>query len=232
MKSVLITGGTRGIGYETASYFNIIGWKVYVVARDFQRFNFEDADKVIKIKFDLTQVEKIPELASQVGPVDALINNAGAMFSLPYTDYPESKINHMLRLNLETPVALIREFSRLMISQGSGRIVNVSSLAAHTGHSDIWYGITKAGILNATKSFANLLGPKGIVVNAVAPGPTETEMIDSIPHKRKKDVLDKVYLGRFAKSVEVAKTILWLATECPEYVNGVCIDINNGFHHR
>ncbi|MDP3695357.1 MAG: SDR family oxidoreductase, partial [Desulfocapsaceae bacterium] len=128
--------------------------------------------------------------------------------------------------------ALIREVSKAMIAKGGGRIVNNASIAGEIGHPDIWYGITKAGMINMTKSFAKILGPGGIVINAVAAGPVETEMLDVIPEQRKKDIKSAVYTGRFAYPEEVADAIYWLATECPEYINGTCIDINNGAFPR
>jgi len=87
-------------------------------------------------------------------------------------------------------------------------------------------------MINMTKSFAKLLGSKGIVINAVAAGPVETDMLDVIPEQRKKEIRNAVHTGRFAYPDEVADTIYWLATECPEYINGTCIDINNGAFPR
>jgi NAD(P)-dependent dehydrogenase (short-subunit alcohol dehydrogenase family) len=126
-------------------------------------------------------------------------------------------------------VALIREFSKGMVQRRHGRIVNVAAIAGPIGHADIWYGITKAGLINATKSFAKLLGPYGITVNCVAPGPVEdTSMFQVIPDIRKQQIMASVTSGRFATPAEVAETIYWLATQAPAYMTGVCIDINNG----
>lgn len=137
-----------------------------------------------------------------------------------------------MNINLYAPIEFIKYVSKSMIDSGNGRIVNTASIAGQIGHPDIWYGISKAGIINATKSFAKLLGAKGIIINAVAPGPVETDMMNVIPEQRKKDIKSNVYLDRFAKPEEVAKTIYWLATDSPEYINGTCIDINNGAFPR
>jgi 3-oxoacyl-[acyl-carrier protein] reductase len=83
-----------------------------------------------------------------------------------------------------------------------------------------------------TKSFAKLLGPQGIVVNAVAAGPVETDMLAIIPEPRKKAIKEAVFTGRFAYPEEVAEAMFWLATDCPEYINGTCLDINNGAFPR
>lgn len=233
MKTVLITGGNKGIGLEITKIFLEMGYKVVIVARDFSDSTLiPDSENIIKKPYDLTDIENIPKLVSEIGHVDILINNAGVMFACPYDNYPAEKVEKILKLNIEAPVALIREVSKSMIEKGSGRIVNNASIAGEIGHPDVWYGITKAGLINVTKSFAKILGPKGIVVNAVAAGPVETDMLHVIPEDRKKAVKAAVYLGRFAKPEEVAKAMVWLATDCPEYINGVCLDINNGAFPR
>ena len=232
MNTVLITGGNKGIGLAATEKFINAGDKVIVVARDFHDFKFKTHSNVETIEYDLAHVAGIPDLISQLAPIDILVNNAGVMFSLPYDKYPQAKVDHMLKVNIEAPVALITEVSKSMIGKGVGRIVNNASIAGAIGHPDIWYGITKAGIINMTKSFAKILGPKGIVINAVAAGPVETEMLDVIPEQRKNDIKKAVYTGRFAHPEEVADAMYWLATDCPEYINGTCIDINNGAFPR
>jgi len=231
-KTALVTGGNKGIGLEVTRQLVELGYKVFVVARTFDDNALLHSKNVIKKPFDLTQVDQIPQLVSDIGDVDVLVNNAGLMHSIPVDDYPQDKLNQILKLNIEAPVALMRETSKGMIKKGSGRMVNTASVAGQIGHSDVWYGITKAGLINATKSFAKLLGSNGIVVNAVAPGPVETDMLDVIPEVRKQVVKNSVFTGRFATPEEVAKAIVWLATDCPEYINGTCIDINNGSFPR
>jgi NAD(P)-dependent dehydrogenase (short-subunit alcohol dehydrogenase family) len=232
IKTVLITGGNKGIGFAATWKFINAGYKVYVIARDFKNFSLKNHANIETVEYDLTNISDIPKLISQLPSIDILLNNAGVMFALPYLDYPQEKVSQMIRLNIEAPVALITEVSKTMISNGYGRIVNNASIAGEIGHPDIWYGITKAGIINMTKSFAKILGPQGIVVNAVAAGPVATEMLDIIPEPRKQTIKSSVYTGRFAYPEEVADTMFWLATDCPEYINGTCIDINNGAFPR
>ena len=231
-EKVLITGGNKGIGLATTKEFLSHGYKVYVVARDFSKFNLDGKEQVEKIEFDLVNVAEIPHLAKKIGEINILINNAGIMHGISYEDYTEEKKDEILKVNLEAPVALILAFSPGMVRQGKGRIVNNASIAGEIGHPDIWYGITKAGVINFTKSFAKILGPKGIVINAVAPGPVETEMLQVIPKERKEGMKRIAYTGRYATAEEIAKTIYWLATDCPDYINGTCIDINNGVFPR
>lgn len=227
-KVVLITGGNKGIGLEVTKIFFELDYKIIVIARDLSNFIYHSNENVQKVSFDLTNIDRIPKMIHDLGSIDILINNAGVMNSLPYDNYPQEKVDEILKLNLEAPVALIREVSKCMSAKGSGRIVSTASIAGEIGHPDVWYGITKAGLINATKSFAKILAPKGIVINTVAPGPVETEMLKVIPESRKASIKNSVYIGRFAKPEEVAKTIVWLATDSPEYINGTCIDINNG----
>ncbi|MDH5525581.1 MAG: SDR family oxidoreductase [Desulfobulbaceae bacterium] len=230
-KTVLITGGNKGIGLSATEKFINAGFDVIVVARDFDNFNLS-SHKVHTVKFDLADVTKIPDLIASLPPVDILINNAGVMYALPYDNYPQENIDKIMKINIESPVALIREVSRNMVANRFGRIVNNASIAGEIGHPDVWYGITKAGMINMTKSFAKILGPSGVVVNAVAAGPVETEMLNVIPEQRKNDIKKTVYTGRFAMPGEVANTIYWLATDCPEYINGTTVDINNGAFPR
>lgn len=232
MKSVLITGGNKGIGLETTKLFLANNYVVYVVARDFTGFPFKDFGQCRCIEFDLKNIEGLPGLVRQIGAVDILINNAGIMHPYTFENYPESAKQDMLKLNIEAPVELIKQVVPAMLERGAGRIVNNASIAGEIGHPDIWYGITKAGLINATKSFAKALGSRGIVINAVAASAAETEMLDTIPESRQKEFLKNVYLSRFAKAEEVARVMYWLATESPEYINGTCIDINNGAFPR
>ncbi len=231
-KTAVVTGGNKGIGLETTRLLLERGFDVAVVARDFSSFPLAGESGIRQIAFDLSEVEKIPALVADIGPVDVLINNAGVMYALPFDNYPPEKAAMILRLNIEAPVALIREVSTGMAARGGGRIVNNASVAGQIGHPDVWYGITKAGLINATKSFARLLGGKGIVINAVAPGPAETDMLAVIPEPRKQAIKQAVFTNRFAYAEEVARTMVWLATDSPEYINGTCIDINNGSFPR
>ncbi len=230
VKHVLITGGNKGIGLETTKQFLSMGFKVTVIARDISIV--KDIKNCYGIEYDLKDIENIPKLISRLERIDILVNNAGIMNTYPFDSYPENKKDEILKINLEAPVELIKCVSKSMIQHKEGRIVNNASIAGQIGHPDIWYGITKAGLINATKSFAKILGPYGIIINSIAPGPVETDMMKSIPDARKEAILRNVYSNRFAQPDEVAKTIVWLSTDSPEYINGVCIDINNGAFPR
>jgi len=149
------------------------------------------------------------------------------MYSLPFNDYPQDKVSNILRLNLEAPIKLIEE----CVKAGTTRVVNNASVAGYTGHPDIWYGMTKAALINVTKSFAKIYQGK-VILNAVAPSPVDTDMQKVNTPERKEAFKKSVITGRFATADEVAETMFWLATSSPEYINGTTIDINNGSFPR
>lgn len=224
-KKVLVTGGTKGIGYETVKKLKEIGFQVTVVGRNFSEFDIEGVKKVV---FDLEKVDELDKLFDEVGDIDVLVNNAGIDRQRTYDDYPNEDIEKIVNVNLKTPVKLITLFADSLI-KNNGRVINVASQAAEIGHKDIWYGITKAGLVNATKSFASILGPQGVKLNAVAPGPVETTMIeDSVYSERFEKLKERTILNRIAKPEEIADVIVWLAKDAPEYINGETIKLNNG----
>lgn len=158
MSTVLIAGGHNGIGLDTARLFLSANYNLVVLARDFEGFEFKDNANVKCISFNLFNTLEIPELVASIGAVDVLINNAGIMLSLPYNNYSSQSINAVPKVNLEAPIALINAVSQCMIAKKSGRIVNNASIAGQIGHPDIWCGVAGAGLINATKSYAKLLG--------------------------------------------------------------------------
>ena len=225
-KKVLITGGTKGIGLAAVKRFVGEGYEVYVVARNFENFH---AGGVKTVVADLTELENISKIKEETGDIDILINNAGMDIKKSYIEYQEEDIQKIVNLNLRAPIELIKLYAPKWIENGVGRVVNVASQAAEIGHTDIWYGITKAGLVNVTKSFASILAAKGVVINAVAPGPVDTDFLkDSAFAERFEALKKRVYTGRFATAEEVAEVIYWLAVDSPQYINGETIDINNG----
>ncbi|MGB5866638.1 MAG: SDR family oxidoreductase [Arcobacteraceae bacterium] len=228
----LVTGGNKGIGLEVTKDFLNRGFEVVVVARDFSNFTLK-SEKLTTIEYDLSNVEDLPKLVEQVGEIDILINNAGFMQpKYSYDNYPKEAKEKIMNVDLHTPVELMTLCSKSMKEKGFGRIVNVASIAGQIGHPDIWYGIAKAGLINATNIYAKLLGANGIVVNCIAPSPVETDMQKDNSEERKAEFKKTVVSGRFAMASEIATTIVWLATDCPEYINGTTTDINNCSYPR
>jgi len=223
----LVTGAGRGIGLATAKAFLSAGWKVLALDK---RFGGEVAGE--RVDYDLTDLAGIPALVAGLGEIDTLVNNAGVLYCDPYDAIPEAHFQEILAVNLRAPVALIEAVAPQMRKRKSGRIVNVGSVAAFTGHPDLWYGATKAALLNVTKSYAGQLGRENILVNAVAPGPTLTAMYQQLPESRKEGVMRSVHAGRACSAEEVADVILWLGATCPEFVSGTTVDVNSGAYPR
>ncbi|MBY0504209.1 MAG: SDR family oxidoreductase [Bryobacteraceae bacterium] len=225
--TVLITGAARGIGLATAKAFAEAGYRV--LSLDLE---FSDESIGEPVVFDLRALDQIPAMVERLGEIDTLVNNAAILFCDPYDRIPEQHRRDILTVNLEAPCALIAALAPQIRARGAGRVVNVSSVSAFTGHPDLWYGVSKAGLLNLTKSWARELGPHGGLVNAVAPGPTLTDMYEQLPQARKDSVMAAVYSGRPCLPAEVAAAILWLGSASPAYVNGTTLDVNNGSYPR
>jgi NAD(P)-dependent dehydrogenase (short-subunit alcohol dehydrogenase family) len=225
--TALVTGAGRGIGLATARAFLKEGWKVLALDK---QFGTEIAGE--RVDYDLAGLAGIPQLVQRLGAIDTLVNNAGVLYCEPYDAIPEAHVAEIIAVNLRAPVALIEALAPQMRRRKSGRIVNVGSVAAFTGHPDLWYGATKAALLNITKSYAAHLGRDGVLVNAVAPGPTLTPMYEQLPQSRKEGVMRSVHAGRACTPEEVARVILWLGTASPDYMSGATVDVNSGSYPR
>ncbi len=224
MKTALVTGAARGIGRAAAEALTKSGLRVLGLDLAFhgEKPAFE------ALVFDLCDLAGIPALVQKLGNIDVLVNNAGIQPALSIDRYTDEARTRILRINLEAPVALIRAASQGMLARQSGRIVNLASVGAYTAHTDLWYGVTKAGVVSFTRSFASYLGPHGIQVNAVAPGPIDTPLLDNAQPERVEQLMKVVYTRRKGRPEEVAEAIRWLALDAPPIVNGAVIDVTDG----
>ena len=216
MKTALVTGAARGIGAAAADALQKAGLKVFRL------------DVKGEIAFDLTNLAGIPKLVDGLGEIDVLVNNAGVQNAVSIDQYTDEQRARIIRVNLEAPVALIQAVCKGMRQRKRGRIVNVASIAAYTPHTDLWYGVTKAGVVSFTRSFASYLGPHGIQVNAVAPGPIDTPLLDKAQPERVEELMKKVYTRRKGRPDEVAEAVRWLALDAPAIINGAVIDVTDG----
>ena len=180
------------------------------------------------VVYDLANVAGIGSMVEKLGEIDILVNNAGVQTAVAIDRYTDEARRRILAVNLEAPVELIRVVSKQMVARGAGRVVNLASVAAYSAHTDLWYGVTKAGVVSYTRSFASYLGPHGIQVNAVAPGPIDTPLLDKAQPERVEELMKKVYTRRKGRPDEVAEAIRWLALDAPPIINGAVIDITDG----
>ena len=216
MKTALVTGAARGIGRAAADALQKAGLKVL-------RLDLQG-----EVAYDLTHLAGIPKLIDGLGEIHVLVNNAGVQTAVSIDAYTEEQKARIIRVNLEAPVELIRAVAKQMMARKSGRIVNLASVAAYTAHTDLWYGVTKAGVVSFTRSFAAYLGPHGVQVNAVAPGPIDTPLLNKAQPERVAELMTRVYTRRKGRPEEVAEAIRWLALDAPEIINGAVIDVTDG----
>jgi NAD(P)-dependent dehydrogenase (short-subunit alcohol dehydrogenase family) len=216
LKTALVTGAARGIGRAAADALEKAGLKVLRL------------DVQGEVPYDLTNLGGIAKLVDSLGEIHVLVNNAGVQNAVAIDQYTDEQRQRIIRVNLEAPVELIRAVSKQMIARKAGRVVNMASIAAYTPHTDLWYGVTKAGVLSFTRSFAQFLGPHGIQVNAVAPGPIDTPLLDKAQPERVDELMKKVYTRRKGRPDEVAEAVRWLALDAPAIINGAVIDVTDG----
>ncbi|WP_295754828.1 SDR family NAD(P)-dependent oxidoreductase [Undibacterium sp.] len=228
MKAI-VTGGNRGIGLEISKNLLQKGYEVHVLSRSGLAAAQDGISSWITDVSDFLQTRQIIE---RIGTPDVLINNAGIMNSKTLSEYSSEDILHILNVNLISAVRLSAEVAGQMAERGGGRIVSMGSIAGEIGHPDIWYGISKAGLMNAMRSLARSFGARGVLANSVAPGPVDTEMMKNIPEARKMRLKAATISQRFCTAEEVASTVCWLATDAPAFINGEVIDMNNGANYR
>ena len=238
-KVAIITGGSRGIGLATAKAFLKEGATVIITAS-----SPETAQKaVLKLReeFPQSQVEGIsPNLASleevseafsgvvaKYGRLDILVNNAGVSESTPFSSYTQEKFDKVMDLNVKGVFNATRAATEHMIPQGSGVILSTSSMVSIYGQpSGVAYPTSKFAVNGLTLSLARELGPKGIRVNAVAPGITETDMMKAVPKEIIDPMIQQIPLRRLGQPEDIANAFVFLASEDASYITGVVLSVD------
>ena len=235
----IITGGSRGIGYATAEKFIKEGARVVIAASS--AANAEKAATQLQEKYptakvgsispDLSSLESVRQSFAQVveeyGSIDILVNNAGVSESTPLLNYTEETFDKVMDLNVKGVFNTSRVAADYMEKKGRGVILNTSSMVSLYGQpSGFAYPASKFAVNGMTLSMARELGPKGIRVNAVAPGITETDMMKAVPKEVIEPMIKQIPLGRMGQPEDIANAFAFLASDEASYISGVVLSVD------
>ena len=238
-KVAIVTGGSRGIGFATVEKFLQEGAKVILTASS--PASAEKAVAKLKEKYpeasvsgispDLSSLESVRqafrEVKEQYGGVDILVNNAGVSESTPFDKYTEETFDRVMDLNVKGVFNASRAASEYMIEKGSGVILSTSSMVSISGQpSGFAYPASKFAVNGLTISLARELGPKGIRVNAVAPGITETDMMKAVPKEVIEPMIRQIPLRRLGQPEDIANAFVFLASDEASYITGVVLSVD------
>ena len=238
-KVAIITGGSRGIGYATAQAFAREGAAVIITASS--QANADKAADKLRQEFPNSRIAGIaPNLADSAsvqesfekviqafGRIDILVNNAGTSEATPFTSYTQELFEKVMDLNVKAVYNCTRSAVNYMVAQGSGVILNTSSMVSKYGQpSGFAYPTSKFAVNGLTVSLARELGPKGIRVNAVAPGITETDMMKAVPKEVIDPLIAQIPLRRLGQPEDIANAFVFLASEDASYITGVVLSVD------
>lgn len=238
-RSVLVTGGSRGLGAAIVEAFLALGDRVATCSRaPSARTEAWGADTALADRFHYRAVDLcesgaadalVAEVATRFGGVDVLVNNAGIARQGVIALVRPDDVDRVIDLNLKATIAVTRAAVRRMLRRRSGRIVNISSIVGLSGHRGIAvYSATKAGLDGLTRALARELGSRGITVNSVAPGYLRTEMSQGLDEARLARIVRRTPLGRLGDAAEVAAAVTFLASEEAGFITGQVLVVDGG----
>lgn len=239
LKTMLLTGATRGIGYATAVKAAQQNWTVVLNGRDKERLTevkeqLETYGAIVHtIAYDVTDVDAVKQafmwIKKNVGQLDAVVNNAGIMDDALLGMLKPEQLQKTFDVNTSAAIYHMQFASRVMAKQKSGSIINVSSIMGRFGNAgQIAYSASKAALIGATYAAAKELAPVGIRVNAVAPGFIETDLTSGYDQSVKDQTISQIKMERVGQAEEVANVILFLASDAASYVTGQVIGVDGG----
>jgi len=238
-KVSIITGGARGIGKQIALTFGKEGSHIVIgdinetllseTEAELKKLNIE----VLALKVDVTNTLDIEDMVNKTldkfKRIDILVNNAGVTRDALLVRMKECDWNLVLDINLKGTFNCTKQVATVMLKQHSGKIVNIASIIGIIGNpGQANYAASKAGIIGFTKSIAKELAPRGINVNAIAPGFIQTDMTANLSEEIKSEMLKLIPLGRFGNSQDVANLALFLASENSNYITGQVFRVDGG----
>src|SRR5262245_50449128 len=233
----VVTGGTRGIGRAIAIALNKTG---YTVAANYgsddaaaEQFQNETGIRVFKFNvgdFQSCQ-EGVKAIEAELGPIDVLVNNAGITRDGTMHRMTFEQWNAVIQTNLTSCFNMSRCVIDGMRDRNFGRIVNIGSINGQAGqYGQVNYAAAKSGIHGFTKALAQEGAPKGITVNAIAPGYIDTDMVRAVPEDVLKKIVARIPVGRLGKAEEIARAVLFLVGDDAGFITGSTLSINGGQH--
>ena len=240
MKTVLVTGASRGIGREIALAFGRLKYNVAVNYRTSDKAAEEtvqaikrDGGNAVAVKADVSEYEDIHNMAETVnktfGGIDILVNNAGIAYQGLITDMTNDQYKKIMATNFDSVFYTCREVLPIMLHRHSGRIINIASIWGEVGAScEVVYSASKAAVIGFTKALAQEVGPSGITVNCVSPGIIDTDMNKIVDKNILDGLAQELPLGRLGLAHEVASAVLFLASDGASYITGQTISVNGG----
>ena len=238
-KVAIITGATGGIGMASARKFAREGARVVIADLDAARVEAARAELVasgaqaLGVPLDVTDEASVTAMVAAVktawGRIDCLLNNAGVTQDARLVKMSAAGFDRVIEVNLKGVFLCTRAVADTMIAQGSGVILNASSVVGLYGNfGQTNYAATKAGLIGMTRTWARELGPKGVRAIAVCPGFVVTPILDSIPPAVMHRMVEKVPLGRLGQPDEIANVYAFLASDEASYINGAVIEVSGG----
>lgn len=240
-QNVIVTGASRGLGLAIARKLSDAGYRVIALAREkrqplveaIAQADHSKGGALFFVPFDLHKIEEIPDfvraLRKEFGPIYGLVNNAAIGLTRSLAIMHNSEIEELVRVNMLAPILLTKYVVRSMLSAGSGRIVNVASIAGSTGSSGLSvYAATKSSMVGFTRSLAREVGRQGICVNAVAPGFMDTEMTDGLEKEQRLQIMRRSALRRFIDVVDVANAVEYLLGDKGRSISGIVLTVDAG----
>jgi 3-oxoacyl-[acyl-carrier protein] reductase len=227
-RTVLVTGGNRGIGFAIAQEFVSLGHRVAVTAR-----SGDGPVGSLTVRADVTDAASIDaaftEVEAALGPVEVVIANAGITRDTLLLRMSEDDFTSVIDTNLSGAFRVVKRASKGMLKARFGRIILVSSVVGLLGSAgQVNYSASKSGLVGLARSVTRELGSRGITANVVAPGFIETEMTAELSEELQADYRKSIPAGRFATATEVAKVIAWLASDDAAYISGAVIPVDGG----
>lgn len=233
-KVTIITGASRGIGKAIAEIFEGEGARLVLTARgNLEVLSCFKNAKIVRL--DLSENRSIDSLVegtvNELGKIDILINNAGIFKQSDFELITEEELDEILNIDFKGPFLLIQKVFSQMKKQKSGKIVSVVSGAGKMGSSKAaHYAAAKSALISLTKSLAKLAGKYNINVNAVAPGFIETDMIKEMLQKKREFIESIIPLKRIGSALDVARVVLFLASQRADYITGQTISVDGGHY--